>query len=367
MLLVGSMSAPQSAIAASVVRACVKNSVIVKVALGALTCPQGTKRIAWNMRGPIGPAGPIGVQGPQGPAGPVGPVGPVGPAGPQAASTTVGVSSGVQGPQGPAGPPGPQGPAGPAGGPAGPQGPEGPQGPPGPAGLQGLQGPVGLQGAIGPAGPAGADGAPGPQGVQGIAGPQGETGTVGPQGPKGETGTAGPPGEKGETGTAGPPGEKGETGTAGPAGVVSGQYATASNYFSDISTSAITYTNLAALTLQPGKYVLLADANIYGKYRNQGGQAGANCSIRASGFGVVTRTFTVSGNDPTGRVAVHLSLMAVLDLNPMWGEQTYFLGCNSQSLDDGMTPYAEKAQLVAIPLAALTQSQTTTTPHVFPS
>lgn len=349
MLLVAGTSAPQPATAASVVRACVKNGAIVKVALGALSCPKGTKRIAWSMRGPVGPAGPAGAQGAQGPAGAVGPVGPMGPAGQQGASGSVGVAAGVQGPAGPPGPPGPQGPAGPAGGPAGPQGPEGPQGPPGPTGLQGLQGPVGPQGADGPPGPAGADGAPGPQGVQGIAGPEG---------PKGETGTAGPAGAKGETGTAGPPGEKGETGTAGPAGIVSAQHAKAASYSTAISTSFITYTDLATLTLQPGKYLLIGDANIYGKFKNQGGQAGVQCALRANGAGAVTRSVAVAGNDPTGRTAIQISVMAVLDLNPIWGAVTYSFSCNSQSIDDGMTPYAELAQLVAIPFASLTQTTT---------
>lgn len=367
--LVMVLSVVQGAEAADVVRACVKNGVVVRLAVGALSCPKGTTRLAWNVQGPVGPSGPKGEPGVQGVAGPAGPVGPAGPSG---------SSGGVVGPQGPKGDTGPQGPAGPAGSGSGSTGPQGPAGPQGPQGIQGPKGETGTAGTPGAQGLSGIPGAQGPQGETGTAGPagpQGETGPIGPRGftgPAGVDGPQGPPGEKGETGTAGAAGPqgiqgpKGETGTAGatgPAGIVSAQQATASNYYSDLSTSAITYTELASLELQPGKYLLIGDANIYGKFRSQGGQAGAICSLRSNGFGAATRVVSVSGNDPSDRVAIQLSVMTVLDLNPVWGAQTYSLGCTTQSINDGMTPYAERAQLVAIPFGALTQTQTTTTPH----
>lgn len=91
-----------------------------------------------------------------------GPVGPAGPPGPQG-------ESGLDGATGPQGDPGQDGTDGTNGaqGPQGPQGPAGTAGATGPAGAQGPQGPAGTTGATGPQGPAGSTGSTGAPGAAG--------------------------------------------------------------------------------------------------------------------------------------------------------------------------------------------------------
>jgi len=109
-------------------------SVILGMALLAMSaCAQGGDE-ASTSRGATGPAGPPGERGLTGEPGP----------------------QGVPGESALAGQPGPAGATG-AQGPAGTQGPQGDPGLPGAAGPAGVQGPVGPQGAIGPTGPAGTD------------------------------------------------------------------------------------------------------------------------------------------------------------------------------------------------------------------
>lgn len=122
----------QASPAAQVFRACLKNGAFTKVAIGPITCPKGSTKVAWNMQGP---AGAPGVAGTAGPKGDTGAAGATGPAGATGATGPQGPSNGIVGPAGPAGPrgpEGPQGPQGPAGGPKGDTGATGPQGPPGP-------------------------------------------------------------------------------------------------------------------------------------------------------------------------------------------------------------------------------------------
>ena len=320
LVLAMALFATQPVQASDVIRACVKGGAVTKIAVGALSCPKGTKRITWNVRGPGGPAGPAG------------------PAGQSGALTVPSTTGLVVGPQGPKGDPGPQGPAG-------------PQGEPGVPGAQGLSGPpgqLGIQGEVGPAGPKGETGtvgATGPQGVPGI------------QGPKGETGTAGPAGQKGETGTAG---------TAGADGVINVQKASASEYYSDISTSAISYTNLATLNLNAGSYLLQGTTVVHGSFRDVGGNAYAVCRIGQGNSGAVLGTFSASGNDPTGMVSVAISILAVVTVPGFFAPQTWNFGCQAVNLNlNGFAPYAENAQLVALPVNNVTSTTTTTSAHTF--
>lgn len=116
-------------------------------------CPDGQRKIAWNLRGPRG-------------------------------------KRGLPGPAGKMGPAGPRGQAGQAGA----NGADGAIGPTGPTGAQGLTGETGPTGEQGPAGANGTDGLPGQPGQPGDTGPTGATGATGSTGATGATGSTGPAG-----------------------------------------------------------------------------------------------------------------------------------------------------------------------------
>lgn len=321
--LLGNTAQPVSA--AEVIRACVKNGALTKIAIGAIKCPKGSVRVAWNVQGPAGPAGAPGAAGDKGDPGPAGPAGPAGAAG----ATVVQSAGGVAGPQGPIGPQGP----------AGPQGVQGLQGPRGETGTAGAVGPKGETGTVGPAG---ADGAQGPPGIQG---PQGDTGTAGPAGPKGETGTAG---------------------VNGVDGVINAKKASASEYYSDISTSALTYTNLATLSLSAGSYLLQGTTTVHGSFKNVGGNSQAICRIGQGNSATVMGRFTAAANDPTGATSFAISIFALISVPAPWAPQDWHFGCQALNLNlDGFAPYAENAQLIALPINSITTTTTSTTAHTF--
>lgn len=330
-------ASPQHVQAADVFRACVKNGEVTKIVLGPLACPKGTKRVAWNVQGPVGATGPKGDVGPQGSAGPSGAVGPAGPAG---ASGFVGGGGGAQGAKGDTGA-------------------QGPQGIPGPKGETGTAGPAGPKGETGTAGTPGAQGLSGTPGVQG---PQGETGTAGPAGPKGDTGTAGPPGEKGETGTAGPAGPsgpKGETGTAGPPGDTGpqgpAQIATAysARRFSStpVSTSWSSKTAVATRTLPVGTYLIVASARLYWSSVGSG-NAFMSCAVNKNAgiTGSYGDVVSYAPIDPVGTAWTSISTSAVFTVTSDSDEVGLY--CYASNLGGAMVGFA---QMAAIPVDAVAE------------
>jgi hypothetical protein len=93
----------------------------------------------------------------------------------------------------------------------------------------------------------------GAAGPQGPIGPQGLTGATGPQGPSGLTGATGAPGATGPTGATGATGPQGPSGPTLPPTLYGAAFAGGVN-----PTNGDTGTQLAALTLPPGAYLLHA-------------------------------------------------------------------------------------------------------------
>ncbi len=88
----------------------------LNVSSASATCPDGQRKISWNIRGERGPKGRRGPQGNTGPQGDMGATGPLGATGPQGPKGDTG-ATGAMGPQGPKGDPGATGATGPQGAP----------------------------------------------------------------------------------------------------------------------------------------------------------------------------------------------------------------------------------------------------------
>ena len=137
------------------------------------------------------------------------------------------------------------------------------------AGLDWFQaGAAGSEGPQGPPGPAGADG------VDGAPGPDGPAGPQGPQGPAGVDGAEGAPGPPGADGADGAPGPQGPPGSPGPS----------ADAFTSSTPGRIwvrrTATELEHLDLDPGTYVVVAQASFRNRHRRAAALA---CNLAAEG------------------------------------------------------------------------------------
>ena len=111
----------------------------------------------------------------------------------------------------------------------------------------------------GDAGPTGPQGPQGPQGATGAIGPVGPAGPTGPQGPTGQQGPTGPQGPQGPTGPAGP---EGPEGPEGPSGTAVAIFASNSNQL-DITTTFPSYTQVTAMELPAGNWIVRAQVNLW--------------------------------------------------------------------------------------------------------
>jgi hypothetical protein len=116
---------------------------LMKKTTATRSCPEGSKKISWNIVGRTGATGPAGVAGRRGAIGPSG-------------------ASGADGARGLSGAVGPSGAMGPSGAP-------GAEGAVGPSGASGPSGAPGADGAVGPSGAPGPSGSPGPVGADAVS------------------------------------------------------------------------------------------------------------------------------------------------------------------------------------------------------
>ncbi|MGH9138287.1 MAG: hypothetical protein ACRD0G_14785 [Acidimicrobiales bacterium] len=95
-------------------------------------------------------------------------------------------------------------------------------------------------------------------------GPEGPPGPIGPQGPAGPEGPQGPAGLQGEQGLQGPPGPTGPAGLQGPAGPPGVSDAWFSERFSFQRIAHGEWTELAAVDLPAGSYLVDGEADLIG-------------------------------------------------------------------------------------------------------